>query len=91
MMNTSMTLTSKTKTTVPYHYMPFFLWLYKKIMPMAFKVSLCDGKILLTDFNLTMFREGSIVLVPRYSTYEANPSFSHVSSHHFIVTRFPNH
>lgn len=39
----------------------------------------------------TIFQVSLSDSVPRYSTNVAKPSFSHKSSHHFIVTRLPNH
>ena len=39
----------------------------------------------------TMCQDGSLKSVPMYSTKLAKPSFSHRSSHHFMVTRLPNH
>lgn len=44
-----------------------------------------------SSLALTMFQEGSAESAPRYSTYEAKPSFSHRSFHHRSVTKLPNH
>lgn len=39
----------------------------------------------------TIFHSGNKWSAPIHSTNVANPSFSQRSSHHFIVTRLPNH
>ena len=46
---------------------------------------------ILEDEKLTIFQSGFTWSDPMYSTKLANPSLSHRSFHHFIVTRLPNH
>ena len=43
------------------------------------------------EWVLTMSQSGWMWFTPMYSTKLANPSFNQTSSHHFIVTKFPNH
>lgn len=61
-----------------YHYLLLFSI---KMSPFISLYAIC----------FTIFQVSLSDSVPRYSTNVAKPSFSHKSSHHFIVTRLPNH
>ena len=43
------------------------------------------------NLELTTFHPGFIRSSAKYMRVLANPSFSHKSSHHFMVAIFPNH